>query len=114
MKLTFALAALTILLCAEITSDEPFPTAYYPGVFEKEKATTLTFSSGDRLQDFDIHIPSQKSLRTIEGKLLFSDGRPAGGDSVKFVPEGMNDNMDAQSLWKRTARGVFDCAYSKG
>jgi hypothetical protein len=91
----------------KITSDEPFPTAYYPGVFEKEKATTLTFSSGDRLQDFDIHIPSQKSLRTIEGKLLFSDGRPAAGDSVKFVPEGMNDNMDAQVVVEADSEGRF-------
>ena len=91
----------------KITSDEPFPTTYYPGVFEKEKATTLTFSSGDKLQDFDIHIPSQKPLRTIEGTLLYSDGQPAAGESVAFVPEGMNDNMDVQVIAHTDSEGRF-------
>ena len=81
----------------KVTSDEPFPTAYYPGVFEKQKATTLIFSSGDKFEGLDIHIPAQKRVRYIEGKLLFSDGRPACRESVKFVPEGMQDNLDAQS-----------------
>ena len=41
-----------------ISSDEPFPLTYYPGVFEKAKATVLTIATGDKLEDFDIHIPS--------------------------------------------------------
>ena len=90
-----------------VTSDEPFPTAYYPGVFEKEKATPLTFSSGDKLENFDIHIRSQKASHFIEGKLLFSDGRPAAGESIKFVPEGMEDNVDAQANVKADHDGRF-------
>ena len=97
----------------QITSDEPFPTAYYPGVFEKEKATTLTFSSADKFQDFDIHIPSQKPTRLIEGKLLFSDGdrRPASRSS-SFRKEWTTTWM-RRSLRKRMARDVFNCVYSK-
>jgi len=90
-----------------ITSDEPFPALYYPGVFEKEKATPLTFTSGDKFEGFDIHIPSQKSTRTIEGKLLFADGTPALRETVKFVPEGMDDNMDAQSSANVDNEGRF-------
>lgn len=89
-----------------ISSDEPFPTAYYPGVFEKDKATPLMFSSGDKLEAFDIHIPSQKALRTIEGKLLFSDGRPAAGESVKFVAEGKHD-ADAEVDARADSEGRF-------
>ena len=70
-----------------ISSDEPFPLTYYPGVFEKEKATVLTIASGDKLEDFDIHIPSQRPTRIIQGRLLFSDGRPVDDGSVEFASE---------------------------
>ncbi len=90
-----------------ITSYEPFPTAYYPGVFEKEKATTLTFASGNKLQDFDIHIPAQKASHTIEGRLLFSDGRPAVGEFIKFVPDEKTDNPNSQASVKADHEGRF-------
>ncbi len=34
-----------------ITGDEPFPTAYYPGVFEKDKATIVTMGAGEIRED---------------------------------------------------------------
>jgi hypothetical protein len=70
-----------------IDSDEPFPLTYFPGVLQKEKATVLTFGSGDKLQDFDIHLPTQRPTRTIQGKLLFSDGRPVDDGSIEFISE---------------------------
>jgi len=70
-----------------IDSDEPFPLTYFPGVLEKEKATVITFGSGDKLQDFDIHLPTQRPTRTIQGKLLFSDGRPVDDGSIEFISE---------------------------
>lgn len=35
------------------SSDEPFPLTYYPGVFEKAKATVLTIATGDKFDDDD-------------------------------------------------------------
>ena len=92
----------------KISSDEPFPLTYYPGVFQKEKATVLTFASGDKLEGFDIHIPSQRPTRTVQGRLLFSDGRPVEGESVQFTSEadasGQTDevrtNTDAEGRFK--------------
>jgi hypothetical protein len=71
----------------KITSSEPFPTLYFPGVFEKEKATVLTIADGDQREDFDIHVPSQRATRTVEGRVLYSDGRPGANESVDFKAE---------------------------
>jgi hypothetical protein len=88
-----------------ISSDEPFPLTYYPGVFEKEKATVLTVASGDKREDFDIRIPSLRPTRTIQGRLLFSDGRPVADESVEFTAYGENPDetratTDAEGRFK--------------
>lgn len=93
-----------------ISSNEPFPLTYYPGVFEKAKASVLNIASGDKLEDFDIHIPSKQPTRTIEGRLLFSDGRPAEGQTISFTseekPGQVRDNAhavtDAEGRFKLT------------
>jgi len=97
-----------------IDSDEPFPLTYYPGVLDKEKATVLTILTGDKLQDFDIHIPSQRPTRTIQGRLLFSDGRPAAEESVEFVSE-EKPGQDQDRVYARTdAEGRFKLSVLEG
>jgi hypothetical protein len=86
-----------------IDSDEPFPLTYYPGVLDKEKATVLNIASGDKLQDFDIHIPSHRPTRTIQGRLLFSDGRPAAEESVEFVSQETPDQVQDRVFAKTVA-----------
>lgn len=97
-----------------ISSEEPFPLGYFPGVFEKEKATVLTFVSGDRLQDFDIHIPSQRPTKTIQGRLLFSDGRPVDAESVEFVSEEKPDQKQDEVRAKTDAEGRFSLRVLEG
>ena len=97
-----------------ISSDEPFPLTYYPGVFEKEKATLLNIASGDKLQDFDIHIPSQRPTRTIEGRLLFSDGRPVEDESVEFLSEEKPNQPQDRVLAKTDAEGRFKLSVLEG
>lgn len=97
-----------------IDSDEPFPLTYYPGVLDKEKATVLTILTGDKLQDFDIHIPSQRQARTIQGRLLFSDGRPAAEESIEFVSE-EKPGQDQDRVYARTdAEGRFKLSVLEG
>jgi hypothetical protein len=97
-----------------ISSDEPFPLTYYPGVLEKEKATVLTIASGDKLEDFDIHIPSQRPTRTIQGRLLFSDGRPVDEGSVEFVSE-EKAGQDQDHVYATTdAEGRFKLTVLEG
>lgn len=97
-----------------IDSDEPFSLTYYPGVLEQEKATILTILTGDKLQDFDIHIPSQRPTRTIQGRLLFSDGRPAADESVGFISE-EKPGQDPDRVFARTdAEGRFKLSVLEG
>jgi len=90
-----------------ITSTEPFPTVYYPGVIDKEKAAVLTFAVGDQRQNVDIHIPSEQPIRTIEGRLLYSDGRPAADESVWFNEETQPDTEGEQVTVKTDSNGRF-------
>src|SRR5262249_5163993 len=43
----------------KMSGTEPFPTTYYPGVFEKERAVAITIGQGESFDGLDIHIPSQ-------------------------------------------------------
>jgi hypothetical protein len=97
-----------------ISSDEPFPLTYYPGVFEKEKATVLNIASGDKLEDFDIHIPSRRSTRTIEGRLLFSDGRPVDDETVEFNSDEKPGQPQDRVLTKTDTEGRFKLSVLEG
>jgi hypothetical protein len=97
-----------------ISSDEPFPLTYYPGVFEKGKATVLTIASGDKLEDFDIHIPSQRPTRTIQGRLLFSDGRPVDEGSVEFASEEKHGQSEDHVYATTDAEGRFKLTVLEG
>jgi hypothetical protein len=98
----------------KISSDEPFPTAYYPGVFEKEKASVLTITAGDHLENYDIHIPSQEARKVIKGVLLYSDGHPVADDLVEFNAENVKEGFDGRVVAKTDAQGRFSLTILQG
>ena len=73
----------------ELSGDEPFPIVYFPGVFDKEKATVITVNEGSRVENYDIHIPSQLPTSIVQGVLLFSDGNPVARERVVFTADGV-------------------------
>src|SRR5690349_7695712 len=90
----------------KITSSEPFRTVYYPGVFEKEKATIVTVARGDHQVDMDIHVPSEQPTKALEGRLLYADGRPVENEVVDFKEEGA-ENAATQTLTDADGRFSF-------
>ncbi|MCM3873819.1 MAG: carboxypeptidase-like regulatory domain-containing protein [Pyrinomonadaceae bacterium] len=98
----------------EISSDEPFPTAYYPGVFEKEKATVLAITEGTLLEDYDIHIPAQEITRVIQGVLLYSDGRPVAKAFVEFEADAVKKGYDGEVHTSTDAQGHFSLTVLQG
>ncbi len=98
----------------KISSNAPFPTAYYPGTFEREKATAITLVEGDNLENYDIHIPSQETTRVIQGMLVYSDGRPVAEEFVKFKAEKVREGYDGEAGTKTDAQGRFSLTILQG
>jgi 5-hydroxyisourate hydrolase-like protein (transthyretin family) len=96
----------------KVSSFQPFGTLYYPGVFEKEKATVLTVVSGDQRQNVDIHIPSVRPTRIIEGMLVYSDGRPAADESVEFTADAEQGREEVNT--KTDSKGRFSLPVLEG
>ena len=98
----------------KISSDEPFPATYYPGVFDKERAIIFSITNSDRLEDVDIHIPSQKARNLIQGVLLYSDGRPVANEFVGFKPEAAPVGYRGEVNTETDAEGRFSLSVLRG
>jgi hypothetical protein len=98
----------------KISGDEPFPTTYYPGVFDKERAIVFSIANNDRLEDVDIHIPSQKARNLIQGVLMYSDGRPAANEFVGFKPEAAPEGYSGEGNTETDAEGRFSLNVLQG
>jgi len=98
----------------KISSDEPFPMTYFPGVFEKDKATILTIARDSNLEDYDVHIPSQENRKTIQGVLLYSDGKPVARESVDFKADQVKDGYDGNAHTLTDDQGRFTLTVLEG
>jgi hypothetical protein len=98
----------------KITSSEPFPTLYYPNVFEREKAGVITIRAGDHLENFDIYVPKAEETVTVEGVFLYSDGKPVVGESVEFKAEKTGANVEGDAREQTDAKGRFRLKILKG
>jgi hypothetical protein len=68
----------------KISSTEPFGTFYYPKVTKRQEATVFNIALGDIVENLDIYPPFAKETVTIEGVMLYSDGKPVVDESVYF------------------------------
>lgn len=49
---------------------------FYPGVFDKAKATMITIGLGEKTEDLEFKLPSAFETQTIKGKVVTPDGKP--------------------------------------
>lgn len=99
----------------EVTSSEPFKTFYYPNAARREEATVFEVGPGDFLEDVQIYVPRMEETVTVEGVLLFSDGKPVADERVEFRSEGAgrdDDDTDAQAT--TDSKGHFSIKILKG
>lgn len=90
-----------------LSGDEPFPTAYYPGVFERDRAAAVNVGEGEKRADFDIRIPSLLPTRTISGVVRYADGRPAAEALVQFKVDPAKPPHEDNNTGKADAEGRF-------
>jgi hypothetical protein len=105
---------LVVNKAGKISSSEPFKTFYYPNVFEREKATVFTIGEGDTFDEINVHVPEMEETITIDGLLLYSDGKPVVNESVEFKPGETKDNIDGEARAKTDSKGRFSIKILKG
>jgi hypothetical protein len=97
-----------------ISSSEPFKTFYHPGVFERERATVLTIGAGEMIEGFDVRTPNVEETITVEGVLLYSDGKPASAEHVEFKATKTKANVENDADTMTDANGRFSLKILKG
>src|SRR6266542_491977 len=98
----------------DISSYAPFPKAYYPGVFKEEIAAVVKATRGDRLENYDINIPSQATTHTIQGMLLYADGRPVEKGYVQFKADKVEEGTVGEVRTQADAQGRFSLNILQG
>ncbi len=68
----------------EITSRQPFGTFYHPKAAKPEDATVFNIAVGDIVENVEIRPTIEAETVTVEGVLLFSDGKPVADEWVFF------------------------------
>jgi hypothetical protein len=67
-----------------ITGDRKMPY-YYPGTTDRSKATVITIAMGEKLEKRDFALPSMLRVKTVQGVVTYSDGRPAADVEVRLL-----------------------------
>lgn len=97
-----------------MSGSNPFPAAYYPGTFEKEKASVVAVGRGDSREGYDVAVPSLLPTVTASGVLLYSDGHPAAGETVTFELDGPDARHEQYARAWTDDAGRFSLAVLKG
>ena len=94
----------------KLSPDEPFPTIFYPSVSQREKATPITIGNGETVKGINFVVSKLAETVTLSGVLLFSDGKPVGGEYVTFQPPKDNESVSVPT----DSEGRFTITVLKG
>jgi len=97
-----------------ISGDAPFPRAYYPGVFDQEKAAVIQLTGRGKLENYDINVPSQEPTNIVQGTLLYADGRPVVDGFVEFKADKVKEGWVDKVHIATDAQGHFSLNVLKG
>ena len=98
----------------KISSDEPFPTFYYPNALEGEKAAIITIGEGETIADLIVHAPAMRETISVTGVFLYADGKPVIGGFVEFQPELVVAGIDGNARATIDSQGRFSIKILKG
>jgi hypothetical protein len=86
---------------AETDTERPFPTVYHPDVSDAARATAVSIGEGEKVEDYDLHLPPAPAERTVEGVAVYPDGTPAANVRVSYsadipnLPVGYGTDTDS-------------------
>jgi hypothetical protein len=96
------------------SSSEPFATFYHPNVSRREDATVFQVGPGEFVENVQIYAPAAAETVTVEGALLYSDGKPVADERVEFKSETTGDKAGADASAQTDAKGRFAVKILKG
>ncbi len=101
------------LLNAPLQEGQPYARTYLPGVPSRAMARVLTVKEGQSLNGLTLQMPPPLSSRTVEGVVVWPDGKPALGASVylSLTEEGA---MSASSTITTDEKGRFTLKLYEG
>lgn len=82
--------------------DDPYPKTYYPGVKTRSEAALLTVGEGEKLKGYDLTLPPRLTERALKLTVVWPDGRPAAGATVRYE---MNEATDLGTSVDADAKG---------
>jgi len=97
-----------------LSGSEPFPQTFYPGTFEREKASVVTVGRGESRSDYDVAVPSLHPTVTAGGVLQYSDGHPAADVTVTFEAARAGDGHEPTAYARTDDAGRFTLTLLKG
>jgi hypothetical protein len=102
-----------------ITSRAPFRTFYFPSTEKVEQATRFSVGPGSNYKDLTVIAPPFEDAITINGQVLFSDGKPWANGSVWFYTGITKASerarfQDSDSLTTTDESGKFTIRILKG
>ena len=98
----------------EVTSSEPFGTFYHPNALRREEATVFEIGVGDIIEGLRVVAPKVEETFTVEGVLLYSDGKPVANEPVVFEVENAVEDDPSNSRAQTDAKGRFSVKILKG
>ncbi len=97
-----------------ISSREPFPTIYYPNVYERENAGIITVIEGENQNGIIVKIPEVKETITVSGTFLSADDVPVVRARIGFSAVETEKNIDGNAWAFTDEEGQFSIKILKG
>ncbi len=88
-------------------ADFPYPRSYYPGVSKPTEAKVFELEEGQRIESIDFVMPARLASRTIEGEVVWPDGRPVAGASVLLTITEYPFNFASGGIGRTDQMGRF-------
>ena len=66
------------------SQNRPFPHIYYPGVENIDQAAIISIGEGERIEKYDLVLPSPPAERSVDGVVVWSDGKPAPNARIEY------------------------------
>jgi len=91
----------------------PYPRTYYPGVTTKAQAGVVSVKEGEQLRDLELRLPPRLAEYSVDGFVVWEDGRPAPGVSI-YVSLQEEGELSSHASIRADERGQFTLKVYEG